>query len=267
MNVSQLEKDLSAAKNPKQAKQLQRFFKTSPGEYGHGDIFLGIKVPAQRKICEKYINLNFTEIQKLLNSKIHEHRFCALIILISKYQKASDAEKKKIINFYIKNSERINPVRNRSPRGGRSPSLKARAVSNGINNWDLVDVSAPKIVGEYLLNKNPSAKLRTSKAILYKLANSKNLWQKRIAILATLTFIKNNQFSDCLKISKILLKDRHDLIHKAVGWMLREIGKRNKKVEIEFLNNYAHEMPRTMLRYAIEKFPKKERVHFLRKIK
>ncbi len=229
MNVSQLEKDLSAAKNPKQAKQLQRFFKTAPGEYGHGDIFLGIKVPAQRKICEKYINLNFTEIQKLLNSKIHEHRFCALIILISKYQKASDAEKKKIFNFYIKNSLKI-------------------------NNWDLVDVSAPKIIGEYLLNKNPSAKLRTSKAILYKLANSKNLWQKRIAILATLTFIKNNQFSDCLKISKILLKDRHDLIHKAVGWMLREIGKRNKKVEIEFLNNYAHKMPRVMLRYAIEKF-------------
>jgi len=250
-------KELNKARNPKQAKQLQRFFKTAPGEYGHGDIFLGIKVPMQRKICAKYIDLSFSEIQKLLDSKVHEHRFCALIILISKYKKVSDTEKKKIFNFYIKNSGKINPVRNR-PRFQRvATDTSGRLVSNGINNWDLVDTSAPQIVGEYLLNRD--------KKILYKFARSKNLWQKRIAVLATFTFIKNYQFNDCLEISKILLKDKHDLIHKAVGWMLREVGKRNKEIEIKFLEEHAHKMPRVMLRYAIEKFPKKERDCWLSK--
>jgi len=230
MNVSQLEKKLSDAKNPKKAKLLQRFFKTAPGEYGHGDIFLGITVPTQRKICKKYIEISFPEIQKLLDNKIHEYRFCALAILVSKYKKASDLEKQKIFNFYIKNSKKI-------------------------NNWDLIDVSAPKIVGEYLLNRD--------KKILYKFAKSKNLWQKRISILSTFWFIRENKFEDSLKISKILLKDKHDLIHKAVGWMLREIGKRNKQAEIKFLEKHAHKMPRVMLRYAIEKFSKKERDYYL----
>ena len=230
MKFSQLQQELKHVANPKQAKLLQRFFKTAPGEYGHGDIFLGIMVPIQRKIVVKYIDLNLTDIQKLLNSKIHEHRFCALIILVSKYKKANDLEKKKIFDFYIKNSMKI-------------------------NNWDLVDVSAPKIVGEYLLNKD--------KSILYKLAKSKKLWQKRISVLATFWFIRENKFEDSLRISEMLLKDRHDLIHKAVGWMLREIGKRNKQIEIKFLEEHAHKMPRVMLRYAIEKFSKKERGYYL----
>lgn len=233
MNVSQLKNDLVSVRNPKQAKLLQRFFKTAPGEYGHGDIFLGIMVPIQRKIAKNYIDLNLADIQKLLNSKVHEHRFCALAILVSKYKKAGDLEKKKIFNFYIKNSPKI-------------------------NNWDLVDVSAPKIVGEYLLNKN--------KGILYKLARSKDLWQKRISVLATFWFIRENKFKDSLKISEILLNDKHDLIHKAVGWMLREIGKKNKQVEIKFLEKHAHKMPRVMLRYAIEKFSKKKQKYFLKKI-
>jgi len=232
MKLLQLQQELKRATNPKQAKLLQRFFKTGLGEYGHGDIFLGIMVPAQRKIVQKYIDLSFSEIQKLLNSKIHEHRFCALVILVSKYKKANEAEKKRIFDFYIKNSKKI-------------------------NNWDLVDVSAPKIVGEYLLSRN--------KTILYKLVRSKNLWQKRIAVLATFWFIRENKFEDSLKISEILLKDKHDLLHKAVGWMLREIGKRNKQVLENFLKKHAHKMPRVMLRYAIEKFPKKERTYFLNK--
>ena len=229
--LSQLQQELNKAEDLEKAKILQTFFKTNPGEYGHGDIFLGIVVPAQRKIVKKYIHLNLPEIQKLLNSKIHEHRFCALVILVSKYQNAKkELEKKEIYDFYIKNSKKI-------------------------NNWDLVDTSAPQIVGEYLLNQD--------KKILYKLAKSKNLWQKRIAILATFSFIRKNKFNDTLEISEILLKDKHDLIHKAIGWMLREVGKRNKQVEIKFLIKHAHKMPRVMLRYAIEKFPKKERDYFL----
>lgn len=230
MKLSQLQQELKLAENPKQARLLQRFFKTAPGEYGHGDIFLGIMVPTQRKIIKNYIDLKLSDIQKLLYSKIHEHRFCALAILVSRYKKANDQEKKKIFNFYIKNSKKI-------------------------NNWDLVDVSAPKIAGKYLLNQD--------KKILYKFAKSKNLWQKRISVLATFWFIRENQFEDSLKISKILLTDRHDLIHKAVGWMLREIGKRNKQIEVKFLEEHAHKMPRVMLRYAIEKFPKKERNYYL----
>jgi 3-methyladenine DNA glycosylase AlkD len=223
--------ELNKSGNSKNAKILQRFFKTAPGQYGHGDIFLGIKVPIQRKVCRKYIGLSFPEIKKLLNSKIHEHRFCALVILVNQYKKSNKNQKTKIFNFYIKNSKKI-------------------------NNWDLVDTSAPQIVGNYLLGRD--------KKILYKLAASKNLWQKRIAILATFTFIKNNQYEDCLKISKMFLKDSHDLIHKAVGWMLREVGKRNKKVEVKFLEKHAHKMPRVMLRYAIEKFTVSEKKVYLK---
>ncbi len=238
MSVSQLEKDLNALKNTEQAKLLQRFFKTAPGEYGHGDIFLGIMVPTQRKICKKYMNLNFTELQKLLNSKIHEHRFCALAILVNQYKNSDNLQKEEIFNFYIKNSKKI-------------------------NNWDLVDNSAPKIVGEYLLDKNPSTSLRTSKKVLYKLAKSKNLWQKRIAIIATFSFIKENQFNDTLKISKILLKDKRDLIHKAVGWMLREVGKRNKSLETKFIKANIKKMPRITLIYALEKHTKEEKEFIL----
>jgi len=228
----QLKKELSSLVNPKQAKVLQKFFKTGPGEYGEGDIFLGIKVPLQREVANKYIQLSFDNIENLLKSKIHEYRLIGLLILISKYKIAKEKERKKIFNFYLKNYQ-------------------------GINNWDLVDMSAPYIVGNYLLNRN--------KDILYKLARSKNLWKKRIAIVSTFTFIKNNKFNDVLKISELLLNDNHDLIHKAVGWMLRELGKRNQKIEEDFLKKYIKKMPRTMLRYAIEKFEEKKRKSYLAK--
>jgi len=230
MTLKNIQKDLKKLANSKQAALLQRFFKTGKGEYGEGDIFLGIKVPEQRKIAKKYPNLSLKEIQVMLESKIHEHRLTSLFILIDKYQKSE--EKKEIFDFYLKNTKNI-------------------------NNWDLIDLSAPKIVGNYLLNKD--------KSILYKLAKSNSLWEKRISILATAEFIRNNQFEHTLKISKILLNDKHDLIHKGVGWMLREVGKRNQALEEKFLKQHYKQMPRTMLRYSIEKFDEKLRKFYLKK--
>jgi len=227
-----IKKDLQNLANPKQAEILQRFFKTGKGQYGEGDIFLGIKVPEQRKLAKKYPDLSLKEIQELLSSKIHEHRLTSLFVLIGKYKKSGDNEKKKIFDFYLKNTKNI-------------------------NNWDLVDLSAPNIVGNYLLDK--------SRAILCKLAKSESLWEKRIPILATFEFIKNNQFKDTLKISKILLNDDHDLIHKAVGWMLREVGKRNQAIEEEFLKKHYKTMPRTMLRYSIERFSEEKRKFYMKK--
>lgn len=232
MDYKSVEKELEKLKNPKKAEILSRFFKTGKGEYGEGDIFLGVTVPKQRQVAKKYADLNLEELQKLLSSKIHEHRLTALLILVSRYGKADEGLKKTIFNFYLKNAKNI-------------------------NNWDLVDLSAPKIIGDFLLNRD--------KLILYKLAKSKNLWEKRIAILATYALIKNNQFNDTLKISQILLKDSHDLIHKALGWMLREVGKRNQEIEEQFLKKHYQNMPRTMLRYAIEKFPEGKRKFYLGK--
>ena len=229
----QIKKELKKFSNKNQADILQRFFKTGPGEYGEGDIFLGIKVPEIRKIVRKYYNeISLEETIKLIQSKIHEIRLTGVLILVAKYKKANKAEKKKIFNLYLKNYKYI-------------------------NNWDLVDLSAPNIVGNYLLDKN--------REILFTLAKSNNLWKKRISILATFTFIRNNQFDDTLKISKILLQDDHDLIHKAVGWMLREVGKRDQAVEEKFLKKHYKQMPRTMLRYAIEKFPEPLRKSYLAK--
>jgi len=229
--LDDLKKELRKASDKKQAELLQRFFKTGKGQYGEGDIFLGIKVPVQRAIAKKY-DLNLGDIQELLNSGVHEYRLIALFILISKYIKSPEEDKEKIYRFYLKNSKRI-------------------------NNWDLVDLSASNIVGNFLLNKD--------REILYKIAKSKNLWEKRISILSCFAFIRNNEFSDALKIAEVLLGDKHDLIHKAVGWMLREIGKRNQEVEENFLKKHYKTMPRTMLRYAIEKFPEEERKEWLKK--
>ncbi|MDD5132871.1 MAG: DNA alkylation repair protein [Candidatus Nanoarchaeia archaeon] len=229
--LKDIKNDFNSLKNPEKAKKLAGFFKTGKGEYGYGDNFLGIIVPEQRKLAKKYPNLSLEDLQELLSSNIHEYRLTSLFILISKYKKA-DSEKEKIFNFYLKNTKNI-------------------------NNWDLVDLSAPNIVGHYLFEKD--------RKILYKLAKSDNLWEKRIAVLSTFYFIKYNQFDDSLKISEILLKDEHDLIHKAVGWMLREIGKRNLSIEEEFLKKYYKQMPRTMLRYAIEKFPEAKRQFYLKK--
>lgn len=232
MNDESLEKDLQKLQDPKKADILSRFFKTGKGQYGEGDIFLGVTVPKQREVAKKYINLTLEELQKLLLSKIHEHRLTALLILVDKYKKSEQIEKEKIFDFYLKNTK-------------------------SINNWDLVDLSAPNIVGDFLLNND--------RAILYKLAKSENLWEKRISILVTYAFIKNNEFKDTLKISEILLKDSHDLMRKAVGWMLREVGKKDQKVEEEFLKKHYKIMPRTMLRYAIERFDENKRRFYLNK--
>jgi len=232
-NLRYLKKKLNKLANPKQAKILQGFFKTGKGEYGEGDVFLGIKVPIQRKLALEFKDLKLSDIQKLLNSKIHEERLIALFILIGQYIKSDATGKKLIFNFYLKNTKNI-------------------------NNWDLVDLSAPNIVGNYLLNK--------PRKILYKLVKSKNLWERRTAVLATFSFIRNNDFKDVLKISKILLSDKHDLIHKAVGWMLRETGKRDEKILEKFLNENYIKMPRTMLRYAIEKLNNEKRGFYLKKV-
>ena len=230
-----IKKELGKLASLKQAQILQRFFKTGPGEYGEGDIFLGIKVPIQRQVVKKYYqDLPLSEIPKLLKTKVHEYRLVALLILVAKFnvKNISAAERKKIYDLYLKNTAYI-------------------------NNWDLVDLSAPHIVGVYLLNK--------PRAILYKLVKSKSLWERRIAILATFTFIRDNDFKDTLRIAKLLLGDKHDLIHKAVGWMLRELGKRDQRVLENFLNIHYRNMPRTMLRYAIEKFEEPKRQYYMKK--
>ena len=224
--------DFEKFKNPEKAKILSGFFKTGKGQYGEGDIFLGIKVPEQRKLARKYSELSLEDIQKLLQSGIHEQRLTALLILIIKYTKSDPSEKKKIFDFYLKNTKFI-------------------------NNWDLVDLSAPNIIGHFLLDKD--------KSVLLKLAKSSDLWEKRIAMLSTYYFIKNRQFKTTLLIAEILLNDKHDLIHKAVGWMLREIGNRSMETEEQFLMKYYKKMPRTALRYAIEKFPETKRKFYLAK--
>jgi 3-methyladenine DNA glycosylase AlkD len=231
MVLNRIRKDLDKLKNPAKAKILAGFFKTNKGEYGAGDIFLGISVSKQRQIAKKYFGTGLKILQELLKSKIHEERLTTLFILIDNYEKADETEKEKIVNFYLKNTKYI-------------------------NNWDLVDLSAPKIIGDYFFKKD--------KSILYKLVKSNILWERRIAIIATAEFIKNNQFKDTLKISQLLLDDKQDLIHKAVGWMLREIGKRDQKIEEEFLKKYYKKMPRTMLRYAIEKFTENKRQTYLK---
>jgi len=221
-----IEADLKKIKNSENAKILCRFFKTGKGEYGEGDIFLGIKVPDQRIIAKENLEASFGELQELLNNKIHECRLTALLILVEKFKK----EDEKVFKFYLKNLKNI-------------------------NNWDLVDLSCPKIIGKYLFDKD--------RDLLYKLTISDNLWEKRIAIVSTYYFIKENDFEDTLKISKMLLGDKHDLIHKAVGWMLREIGKRDEKILIEFLKKEYYNIPRTALRYAIERLEESKRKYFL----
>jgi len=231
-SYNKIKKVIDGSGTLERAKASKWFFKTGPGEYGEGDEFIGITVPVMRKIAKEFKDLPLSDLKKLLNSKIHEYKFTSLVILVSQYRKGDDKKKKQIANFYIANKK-------------------------WVNNWDLVDSSALYILGDYLLSKD--------KDILYKLAKSKNLWDRRIAVLSTFRFIEENKFSDSFKIAEILLNDDHDLIHKAVGWMLREIGKRSIKVEIKFLEKHYKKMPRTMLRYSIEKFPEKKRQYFLKK--
>ncbi len=220
---------------------LSRFFKTGPGQYGEGDKFLGITVPVSRKIAQKYSNISLPEISKLLKNEYHEARLVALLILVHKYKKLSTdhtssrqglRDRKKLVDFYLKNTKYI-------------------------NNWDLVDLSAGYIVGDYLY-KNGDRK------ILEKLAKSENLWEKRIAIISTFAFIYEGESKWTFKIVTMLMKDKHDLIHKACGWMLREVGKRVSEKELtEYLDKYTQKMPRTMLRYAIERLPESKRQYYL----
>lgn len=230
--VAAIQKEIRELSNPSQKEILQKFFKTGPGEYAEGDVFLGLKVPQTRNIAKNYYHLQLDELSVLLNNKIHEFRLAALVIASEQFKRDSEIKKKEIFNFYLRNTKNI-------------------------NNWDLVDVSAPKIVGEYLKDKD--------RKILYKLARSKNLWERRIAIVSTFSFIKSNDFFDTLLISELLLKDSQDLIHKACGWMLREVGKKEQKALELFLNKFKSKMPRTILRYAIEKFPDKMRKEYLKK--
>ncbi|OGD97460.1 DNA alkylation repair protein [Candidatus Curtissbacteria bacterium RIFCSPLOWO2_01_FULL_38_11b] len=229
-DVNKLRIELRALADSKRARILGRFFKTGKGQYGEGDVFLGVTVPQSRKLAKKFGDLKISEIKVLLKSKIHEERLVALLNLVDQFQSADDKNKKQIFDFYLKNTKYV-------------------------NNWDLVDLTAEKIVGAYLLDK--------PKSILYKLAKSKNLWERRIAIVATYYFIKNNEFDDTLKIAKLLLFDNHDLLHKAVGWMLREVGKKDQRVLEKFLKENYKNIPRTTLRYAIERFGQKLRQAYL----
>ncbi len=223
---------LRSLADSERAERSARYFKTAPGEYGHGDKFLGIKVPLIRQAVKQYAGASPVTAEKLLKSEYHEIRLFALLLLASRYSRADAAERAGIYRLYLNNTRCI-------------------------NNWDLVDSSAPYIVGAYLLDKD--------KSTLYQLAKSASLWERRIAVLATFWFIREGHFGDALHIAELLLQDPEGLIHKAVGWMLREIGRRNKAAEVAFLNKHARNMPRTMLRYAIERFSEAERRRYLGK--
>ena len=218
--------------NPQRAIGTARFFKTGKGQYGEGDIFIGVSNPqVQAVVKEFYENMEFAEIQELINDKMHELRFAGLLILVAQYQKASKNQQQIIVDFYLKNLSQI-------------------------NNWDLVDCSAYKILGKFLLDKD--------RQVLYDLAGTGHLWSERVAVVSTMELIRNGQFTDTFRLSEIFLTHPHDLMHKACGWMLREVGKREELALEEFLDEHLTEMPRTMLRYAIEKMEEKKRLRYLK---
>ncbi len=231
MNSQNIISYLNSLSDATIAEHSQKYFKTGEGEYGCGDKFLGIRVPVLRKTVKKYKNTSITEIQKLIKSEYHEIRLFSLLLLVQMFSKGETDTQEKVVNLYLKNTKYI-------------------------NNWDLVDSSAPYIIGAWLFHRD--------RAILYELARSDLLWDRRIAIMSTAYFIKNNQYNDTLKISTILLSDSEDLIHKAVGWMLREVGNRDIEIEEKYLKKYYKTMPRVMLRYAIEKFNKERRQAYLK---
>lgn len=216
--------------NPEKARVLQGFFKTGSGEYGEGDVFLGLTSGQIKEIAKNNLSCGMREISLLLESKIHEERACALRILTLAYAKFPE-RRREIFNFYLQNTKCI-------------------------NNWDLVDMSSYSIVGDYLSDKD--------KTLLYNLAKSKVIWERRIAIVSTYSFIKKRKFEYTFRICEMLMEDKHDLIHKACGWMLREVGKKNEKYLESFLEMHYKKMPRTMLRYAIERFSKEKRRRYLK---
>ena len=228
--LDEIRKILADLKDDSYAASLQRFFKTGPGEYGEGDFFIGLRVPQLRSLASRFEDLEIDDAVKLLRSRIHEERLLALLILVHAYRMGNDLSKKETFALYLENTYFI-------------------------NNWDLVDSSAEQIVGAHVFGK--------STRILHRLARSTSLWERRISIMATFHFIRRGYFDETIAIIKLLLKDREDLIHKAAGWMLREIGKRNIQAEKAFLKEHYHVMPRTMLRYAIERFPEEERIRYL----
>ncbi len=231
ISATMIQKRLRQLGNREDAKVLQWFFKTGPGEYGEGDVFQGIRVPVLRKQVEEFSGAGEPVLLELLHSAIHEERLLALMIMVRQFERGDAAGRARLYRVYLANTDRI-------------------------NNWDLVDASAPQVVGGYLLDK--------SRKPLYRLARSKSLWERRIAMLAAFTFIRNGEFTDALAIADTLLHDREDLIHKATGWMLREVGKRDTAVLESFLEPRCRDMPRTMLRYAIERFPEPRRQVYLR---
>ena len=231
MDVLYVQQRLRELADPEQAQNLQRYFKTSPGGYGEGDRFLGLRVPVLRKVAREFRGLPLPEVQKLLVSPFHEERLVALLLLVQAFSKGDASLRTRIYNLYLSHTEFV-------------------------NNWDLVDTSAEHIVGAYLWDRNRDP--------LHALARSPLLWERRIAIMATFHYIKKGSFDETLRLSAMLVNDREDLIHKAVGWMLREIGERDRACEEAFLQRHYETMPRTMLRYAIEKFPEALRQQYLK---
>jgi 3-methyladenine DNA glycosylase AlkD len=228
---AEIQSQLLELSNPEDARFLQRYFKTGPGQYGEGDLFRGIRVPELRRLCKVYRHTPLDNVLQLLRSPYHEDRLLALLILVYKYTKADEAGRSSIYRLYLDHTRFI-------------------------NNWDLVDATAEHIVGAYLRDRDRSP--------LHQLARSGSIWERRIAIMATFHFIKVGEFGDTLRIAGMLLADKEDLIHKAVGWMLREVGKRDMQAEEAFLRMHCREMPRTMLRYAIERFPEDRRQCYLK---
>ena len=226
LSRQELEGEMAALADEERAKGMAWFFKTGPGEYGEGDQFSGIRVPVQRKLAHRYLQLALKDIRQLLASRIHEYRFTALEILVAKYERAGQVEAEEIYRFYLEHARQA-------------------------NNWDLVDTSAPYILGQHLKGR--------SCEVLYKLAQSENIWERRIAIVTTLGFVKNGRIEETFRIAKMLLADKHDLIHKAVGWALREAGRVSRLRLLSFLEEHYHAIPRTALRYAIEHLPAEQR--------
>lgn len=230
MSAAQIKREIDALAKPADVPILQRFFKTGPGEYGEGDVFVGVKVPPLRAVAKAHRDLPLAQIDKLLASKVHEHRSTGLMILTMQSQKADLAGRKERYDFYLARSDRV-------------------------NNWDLVDLSCPEVVGGYLLEKGSWAPLK-------KLASSKLLWERRIAMVSTLKFIRAKELDATFAIATMLLKDEHDLMHKAVGWMLREAGKKDEAALEAYLSEHAAQMPRTALRYSIERMTPERRAYW-----
>ena len=231
-SLQSLRDELTRAANPKKAAFFPTFFKTGPGEYAEGDVFLGVTVPEQRRIARRHRELPLGELETLLHSPVHEHRFTGIVILVDQYERGEATERERLFAF-------------------------CREHLAGVNNWDLVDTLAPRLLGVHLL-AHPALK-----PLLHDWVRSPVLWERRIAILSTFAFIRAGEFTDTLDLARVLLKDPHDLMHKAVGWMLREVGKRDLSQLDAFLDSHAAEMPRTMLRYAIEKLSPARRAHYL----